>query len=126
VSCFLEVTKGKIVPAGSVVVLFSASHLQMSGLSGFIADLCSEVNRVERVFRGGVIGFPGVPVFLSGCADRGLTRSLIEFDRWLRHTGDQFPAVAWEHLVRGIETGNSGGFFLSERMKLRIDRKSVV
>ncbi len=53
VGCFLDLFQGKILPAGSMVVLFSATHLLMRGLSGYISDLSDEMNRLDRVFRGG-------------------------------------------------------------------------
>jgi hypothetical protein len=53
VGCFLDLFRGKILPAGSTVVLFSATHLLMRGLSGYISDLSNEMNRLDRVFRGG-------------------------------------------------------------------------
>jgi len=53
VGCFLDSFQGKILPAGSTVVLFSATHLLMRGLSGYISDLSTEMNRLDRVFRGG-------------------------------------------------------------------------
>jgi hypothetical protein len=39
VGCFLDLFRGKILPAGSTVVLFSTTHLLMRGLSGYVTDL---------------------------------------------------------------------------------------
>ncbi len=39
VQCWLDLTKGKEIPAGSVLVISSATHLLMEGLSGYVADL---------------------------------------------------------------------------------------
>jgi hypothetical protein len=52
VGCFLDLFQAKILPAGSTVVLFSATHLRMRGLSGYISDLSIEMNRLDRVSRG--------------------------------------------------------------------------
>jgi hypothetical protein len=65
------------LPAGSTVVLFSATHLLMRGLSGYISDLSTEMNRLDRVFRGGILSLPGIPVFIDGCNNRTVTRETI-------------------------------------------------
>ncbi len=53
VSVWLDITKGRDFPAGSVVVLASASHLTLHGVGGYIPDLASEFSRIEKKFRGG-------------------------------------------------------------------------
>ena len=53
VSCFLETMAGKGVPAGSVIILFSAAHLQMRGVAGYMADLATELSRLNNAFQGG-------------------------------------------------------------------------
>jgi len=45
VGCFLDLFRGKILPAGSTVVLFTTTHLLMRGLSRYISDLSTEMNR---------------------------------------------------------------------------------
>ena len=60
-SCFLEIMRGNGVPAGSVILLSSVSHLQMRGVAGYMADLGAELARVGNSFRGGwclCLGFP--------------------------------------------------------------------
>ncbi len=57
VGCFLDLFRGKILPAGSRVVLFSTTHLLMRGLSGYVTDLSNEMNKLDRVFRGGSCPF---------------------------------------------------------------------
>jgi hypothetical protein len=78
VGCFLDLFRGKILPAGSTVVLFSATHLLMRGLSGYISDLSVEMNRLDRVFRGGILSLPGIPIFIDGCNNRTVTRETID------------------------------------------------
>jgi hypothetical protein len=60
---------GRDFPAGSVVVLASASHLTLHGVGGYIPDLAVEFTRNEKKFRrggGGVICYPGVPILGGG------------------------------------------------------------
>jgi hypothetical protein len=53
VSCLLDVTRGGGIPTGSVILLFSASHLHMRGVSGYMRDYMEESNRLMAVSRGG-------------------------------------------------------------------------
>jgi hypothetical protein len=66
VNIWLDITKGRDFPAGSVVVLASASHLTLHGVGGYVPDLAVEFNKIEKKFRGGVICVPGVPVLGGG------------------------------------------------------------
>ncbi len=109
VGCFLDLIKGRELPAGSTVTIFSATHLMMRGLSGYIKDLSTELARLDRIFRGGILSIPGIPVFLGGCEDKTLTREVIEFGNWVKTTGEPFPAQTWETLVEGIIADNKGG-----------------
>jgi hypothetical protein len=67
VTCFLDLMKGKEIPAGSVALIFSAAHLQMRGVAGYMADMGVEVARINSTFRGGVVTLPGIPILLGGC-----------------------------------------------------------
>ena len=66
VGCFLDLVKGRELPAGSTVVIFSATHLMMRGLTGYVSDMSSELSRLDRIFRGGLLSLPGIPVLLGG------------------------------------------------------------
>jgi hypothetical protein len=59
VTCFLDITRCKVIATGSVILLASATHLQMRGVGGYAADLENEMARLKAVFRGGVIVLPG-------------------------------------------------------------------
>jgi hypothetical protein len=39
--------RGKEIPAGSVLVISSATHLLMEGLSGYVADLIKELKKID-------------------------------------------------------------------------------
>jgi hypothetical protein len=53
VNCFLELTRGKEIQAGSVIVLFSTAHLQLRGVAGYMADLSNELGRLASIYGGG-------------------------------------------------------------------------
>jgi hypothetical protein len=52
---FIEYTRGCVIPAGSIVILSSLTHLADVGISAYTEDLCSGHARINRVFRGGLI-----------------------------------------------------------------------
>jgi hypothetical protein len=117
VGCFLDLFKGRELPAGSTVVIFSATHLMMRGLSGYVSDLGSELVRLDRNFRGGLLSLPGIPVFLGGCTERTVTMELVEFGNWLKTTGEPFPAQTWDTLLSGIISDPVGGTFRADSFK---------
>jgi hypothetical protein len=118
VTCLLDLFRGKVLPAGSAVVLFSATHLMMRGLSGYISDMSREMGKLDRIFRGGLLSVPGIPIFLGGCDNRVVTMELIEFGEWAKTTGEPFPAQTWETLGSGIISDSFKGTFRQEKCKI--------
>jgi hypothetical protein len=57
---FIEHTRGCIIPAGSIVVLSSLTHLADVGVGAYTEDLCAGYAKINRVFRGGLVVFPGL------------------------------------------------------------------
>jgi hypothetical protein len=117
----LDVTGGgSSLPAGSVVLIFSASHLLMAGLAGYVADLATEIEKIERIFKGGVVALPGIPIFVGGNDDSLLTRSLLEFEDWLKVTGQQFTSKTWNLLSSGIIEEKAGGVYTVQKARYRL------
>jgi hypothetical protein len=92
--------RGKGVPAGSVILLTSVSHMQMRGVAGYMADLEAELARVGNSFRGGGGG---------GCEDKTTVRALIEAGRWLSHSGSQHLQESMKVLSTEIVANGKGG-----------------
>jgi hypothetical protein len=57
---FIESTHGCVIPAGSIVMLSSLTHLADVGISAYTEDLCSGYAKINRVFRGGLVVLPGL------------------------------------------------------------------
>jgi hypothetical protein len=83
VEAFLDLTKGFLVPAGSVVVLSSASHLARVGTAAYAADFVGVRGRLVGVMGGGIELVHGFPIFLSGTEDSALIRSIADIAHWL-------------------------------------------
>jgi hypothetical protein len=123
VGCFLDLFKGRELPAGSTVVIFSATHLMMRGLSGYVADMSSELSRLDPIFRGGLLSLPGIPVLLGGCGESTVTMEIVEFGNWVKTTGEPYPAQTWETLLSGIITDQMGGNFRQNASKIPLPDK---
>jgi len=117
VSTFLATVGGREIPAGSVLLIFSASHLMLRGLPGYIQDLTDQLEKLDRISRGGLISIPGVPILIGGTQDRFATRQIIEFGAWMRTTGESFLVKTWVKLVETIMEDCYGGTYLVEKSK---------
>jgi hypothetical protein len=82
VESFLEVTKGFTVPAGSVVVLTSVSHLAGVGTVEYINQFTVARGRLLGEFQGGLEVVHGFPVLLCGMSDKPGIRALIDCTDW--------------------------------------------
>jgi hypothetical protein len=85
IDAFLALTKGFSVPAGSVVVLTSASHLARVSTAAFARDFVREGGRLVNAMGGGIELVHGFPILLSGTDDAALIRSLTDLQHWLGH-----------------------------------------
>jgi hypothetical protein len=78
------------------------------------------MNRLDRVFRGGILSIPGIPILIDGCDSKTATREILEFGEWAKTTGEPFPAQTWETLGSGIIADSAGGVFPPEKTKIPV------
>jgi hypothetical protein len=83
VDAFIEATKGYMMPAGSVVVLSSASYLAWVSTTMYIEEYTDARRRVLGCFNGGVEVVHGFPVLVSGCYDTACIRGIRDVTHWL-------------------------------------------
>jgi hypothetical protein len=117
VTGFLDLTRGKEIPTGSVILLFSASHLMLRGVAGYMADFMEEVGRINAVFRGGLICSHGIPILSSGIKDSTLARAILELGEWLKISGELFPQKSWVALSSLILLEKGNGSFVTETFR---------
>jgi hypothetical protein len=79
--------------------------------------MSQEMNKLDRIFRNGILSLLGIPVFLSGCDNRIVTMETIEFGEWAKTTGEPFPAQTWDTLGSGIISDSFKGTFRLEKIK---------
>ena len=82
VDFFLEITKGFTVPAGSVVILSSASFLAWVGVETYAAEFVKTSKTLTHQFGEGVICLHGIPILLGGTTDPTISNSLAIINRW--------------------------------------------
>jgi hypothetical protein len=80
---FLEATKGFVVPAGSVVVLTSASRLTEVRTAKYSREFVAARTRLMGAFQGGIMVVHGFPIPTCGINDTGCIRSLTDILDWL-------------------------------------------
>jgi hypothetical protein len=82
VELFCEITRGCQVPAGSVLLVASLSHLSDVGFEAYAEDLNQCAIKVGRLFKGGLITLPGLlfPPSIVTCSM--IPRYMLELLSW--------------------------------------------
>ncbi len=108
VSVFLEITKGFAIPADTVMLLASASHMAMVGTAEYAADFVRANIRMREMLSGGVRIIHGIPHFLCGTNNTAALRTMAEISRWLALTSGLNNNIAatrslWDNWIRTKE-----------------------
>jgi hypothetical protein len=82
IDVFLDITRGCSIPAGSVVLIGSLTHLADIGLAAYAEDLSKGASKVNRVMQGGVVVLPGLIFPPGGISDPVLTRAIFDTIEW--------------------------------------------
>jgi hypothetical protein len=70
------------IPAGSIVLIFSPSHLAKVGLSAYISDHVAAITRIKNKWGKETHVGALPPLLLAGCPDATLVREIYEFTTW--------------------------------------------
>jgi hypothetical protein len=71
------------MPPGSVLLIFSASHLLNVGLAQYTADLVEGIKTIEGKFGKETIVQPLPTIFLDGTDNEELIRTILELNEWV-------------------------------------------
>jgi hypothetical protein len=82
IDVFLDITRGCSIPAGSVVLIGSLTHLADVGLAAYAEDLSKGASKVNRVMQGGVVVLPGLIFPPGGVSNPVLTRAIFDVIEW--------------------------------------------
>jgi hypothetical protein len=80
---FLDITRGWLLPPGSLILLGSLSHLAETGLAAYTEDLCNAVAKLSNGFRRSVGIAPAPFVLSADIADPSLIRAIVELYAWI-------------------------------------------
>ena len=79
---FLAAVKGYAMPAGTVVLIGSVSHLAAVGTAGYAEDLVGALAAIRNTYRSGISVMHGIPLLLGGLTNSDTIRDLLEVDLW--------------------------------------------
>jgi hypothetical protein len=115
VNLFLDVTRGCSIPAGSVLLVGSLSHLADTGLSAYASDLNDAAARIDRIFQGGIVVLPGLLIPPGEVNDPVLTKDLFDVLSWSKRVakvvrgGQTVMDSCFEELVGLLTRAGTGG-----------------
>jgi hypothetical protein len=81
---FLAAVKGYSVPAGTVVLLSSVSHLAAVGTAAYAADLVGAFQAIRKLYGDAIVLQHGVPLLISGVDSHSIIRSMLEIESWYK------------------------------------------
>jgi hypothetical protein len=82
-NAFLEATKGFRIPAGTVIVIFSASRLSAIGTEAYATEFAEARFRLQRVVGDGIEMLHGFPILYTGTGNRALIKSILDLEHWV-------------------------------------------
>jgi hypothetical protein len=92
-------------------------HLQMRGMAGYMADLATELARLNNALRGGLSVSRESWSLLGGCKDRMAVCAIMEAGRWLSHFGSFHLQETIKMVMSGLVEMGQGGVWETEKMR---------
>ena len=108
---FISLTKNWEVPAGSLVLIASLSHLAEVGLAAYTEDLAAAVSKLAVSFKKNVNIAPAPFVLCDDTADAHLIRAIVELYAWFSTTMKQTAGMsisAFQMSLEGLNYGATG------------------
>ena len=76
------------IPAGTVVLLHSLSHLAWVGPAAYAEDLVRARQRITNMYQSGILVLHGLPLSASGSTDSNIVNDLTAVSDWLNLVRD--------------------------------------
>jgi hypothetical protein len=109
VEVFLGLTRGFDVPAGTVVLMASASHAAAIGAADYAVDYVRASASLRGAFAGAVTVMHGIPFLLGGTTNTAAIRALAEIEQWVTVTSGSDTIAATRAIFRdSISTHTDG------------------
>jgi hypothetical protein len=105
VDVFLEITKGFSIPAGTILVMASASSMAMYGTADYAKEFVKANIKLRETFSGGVRVVHGVPFLIGGTHNIAAIRTMAEINQWVSSTSGLNQDITatrahWDALIR--------------------------
>jgi uncharacterized membrane protein len=110
INAFLETTKGFVIPAGTVLVVFSATRLAACGTESYAAEFAEAQFKVSKIMGNGVVMLHGFPILFTGTENRALMKGILDLEHWVTsvgggeghstHAKTLYQAYLWQHTGR--------------------------
>ena len=81
----LELMEGRTLTRGSVVLLFSATHLANVGLAAYIEDLVEAKKRILGALRRDIYISSAPPMLLAGTENKELISNIFALEEWVSY-----------------------------------------
>ena len=128
VTIFLELLEGRFLASGSLVLIFSATHLANVGLAAYIEDLVATKKRILGGLGRDIHFAPAPPMLLNGTGNRDLICSTFCLTDWVEDGAPEELSFAESNrraLDSIIDNGKGGGQpFVSTRLRLHTSMDS--
>jgi RNase H-like domain found in reverse transcriptase/Integrase zinc binding domain/Integrase core domain len=82
---FADLVGGCSIPAGTVVLISSWTHLADVGLGAYCEDICRVIAKMGRIFHGGLVVLPGLTFPPGPVGDPYLLKNLADQQMWSKH-----------------------------------------
>ena len=124
--------RGWVIPAGSIILIGSASHLARVGTAAYAEDFLLASNTIRNCLGNQIYVRPAPVILLGGCSDPPTIRAIVEIAAWFEkcfHKKEGFATKAMGESILAISEGEGGGFRQvtppgsGSRPPLRIQRK---
>jgi hypothetical protein len=83
---FLSMTRGFDVPAGTVILLASASHAAVVGTADYAAEFVRASGLLRGTFAGDINVLHGIPFLIGGTKSTMAIRAIAEIGQWVQST----------------------------------------
>ena len=134
VGILLDLLRGRSLTNGSIIMMFSASHLANVGLAGYIEDLVSARRKLAAALGRGIYFAAAPPMLLGGTRNTDLISNISALTAWVNLAAEEdsrFSATSDIALQIMLENGSNGGQRYScTRVRLpasldNLDKKTV-
>jgi hypothetical protein len=119
----LNLVGNRRVPQGSIVLLFSPTHLTKVGLTAYIYDHLEATKKIQDWLGKETRVAPLPPLLLAGCSDKTTIRELFEFISWAQdyfRDKDCLLEATFEEAMKQLKRSGTGVQQELEPRRLRL------